>query len=191
MRGSSTQLSNSSHSGVTILSQVSLKGSCWNCAHPLFAAKFWCRFCRLEDRLTLFPNGCLQTLHKLHKLHKLQILKILRGRVHCHNSEIKMYDRRCKIWGNNKRTKDGPFDGLRVGHLMGHTHIIPYWQPSEWCRKNSLAVGAIDAPTGSVKSETQKRADGSRESTTDFFCLIAAWLNEGRCPGGRPSVSTN
>ena len=24
-----------------------------------------------------------------------------------------------------------------------------------------------------------------------FFCLMAAWLNEGRCPGGRPSVSTN
>ena len=23
------------------------------------------------------------------------------------------------------------------------------------------------------------------------FCLMAAWLNEGRCPGGRPSVSTN
>ena len=26
---------------------------------------------------------------------------------------------------------------------------------------------------------------------TYFFCLMAAWLNEGRCPGGRPSVSTN
>ena len=24
-----------------------------------------------------------------------------------------------------------------------------------------------------------------------FFGLMAAWLNEGRCPGGRPSVSTN
>ena len=24
-----------------------------------------------------------------------------------------------------------------------------------------------------------------------FFCVMAAWLNEGRCPGGRPSVSTN
>ena len=24
-----------------------------------------------------------------------------------------------------------------------------------------------------------------------FFCLDAAWLNEGRCPGGRPSVSEN
>ena len=24
-----------------------------------------------------------------------------------------------------------------------------------------------------------------------FFCLDAAWLNEGRCPGGRPSVSYN
>ena len=24
-----------------------------------------------------------------------------------------------------------------------------------------------------------------------FFCLMAAWLNEVRCPGGRPSVSTN
>ena len=24
-----------------------------------------------------------------------------------------------------------------------------------------------------------------------FFCLMAAWLNEGRCPGGRPSVSAN
>ena len=22
-----------------------------------------------------------------------------------------------------------------------------------------------------------------------FFCLDAAWLNEGRCPGGRPSVT--
>ena len=25
----------------------------------------------------------------------------------------------------------------------------------------------------------------------DFFYLDAAWLNEGRCPGGRPSVSEN
>ena len=25
----------------------------------------------------------------------------------------------------------------------------------------------------------------------DFFFLMAAWLNESRCPGGRPSVSTN
>ena len=24
-----------------------------------------------------------------------------------------------------------------------------------------------------------------------FFCLDAAWLNEGRCRGGRPSVSEN
>jgi len=24
-----------------------------------------------------------------------------------------------------------------------------------------------------------------------FFYLDAAWLNEGRCPGGRPSVSEN
>ena len=25
----------------------------------------------------------------------------------------------------------------------------------------------------------------------NFFYLDAAWLNEGRCPGGRPSVSKN
>ena len=29
------------------------------------------------------------------------------------------------------------------------------------------------------------------EDVSPFFCLMAAWLNEGRCPGGRPSVSTN
>ena len=33
---------------------------------------------------------------------------------------------------------------------------------------------------------------GSGESQDiAFFCLDAAWLNEGRCPGGRPSVSEN
>ena len=31
-----------------------------------------------------------------------------------------------------------------------------------------------------VKQRTQFRS---------FFCLDAAWLNEDRCPGGRPSVS--
>ena len=29
------------------------------------------------------------------------------------------------------------------------------------------------------------------ELDRDFFFLDAAWLNEGRCPGGRPSVSEN
>ena len=35
----------------------------------------------------------------------------------------------------------------------------------------------------------QKRAPVMSERL--FFFLMAAWLNEGRCPGGRPSVSTN
>ena len=30
---------------------------------------------------------------------------------------------------------------------------------------------------------------GRHKSFHLFFCLDAAWLNEGRCPGGRPSVS--
>ena len=29
----------------------------------------------------------------------------------------------------------------------------------------------------------------SSEKLWSFFFLDAAWLNEGRCPGGRPSVS--
>ena len=33
--------------------------------------------------------------------------------------------------------------------------------------------------------------DMSRTKRSFFFCLMAAWLNEGRCPGGRPSVSAN
>ena len=31
----------------------------------------------------------------------------------------------------------------------------------------------------------------SRQRENEFFFLNAAWLNEGRCPGGRPSVSVN
>ena len=33
--------------------------------------------------------------------------------------------------------------------------------------------------------------DGPLPMPIVFFCLDAAWLNEGRCPGGRPSVSEN
>ena len=34
------------------------------------------------------------------------------------------------------------------------------------------------------------QSGGKQErALTSFFCLDAAWLNEGRCPGGRPSVS--
>ena len=36
-----------------------------------------------------------------------------------------------------------------------------------------------------------KSKQNQPQNTTFFFCLMAAWLNEGRCPGGRPSVSTN
>ena len=36
-----------------------------------------------------------------------------------------------------------------------------------------------------------RRASGLLSEGTFFFCLDAAWLNEGRCPGGRPSVSYN
>ena len=31
----------------------------------------------------------------------------------------------------------------------------------------------------------------SVQKNLPFFCLNAAWLNEGRCPGGPPSVSEN
>ena len=54
------------------------------------------------------------------------------------------------------------------------------------------------------KTPTQKHKHKHRKTQTkktqtfwvskgfiQFFCLMAAWLNEGRCPGGRPSVSTN
>ena len=43
------------------------------------------------------------------------------------------------------------------------------------------------------KGKEQNRAQKGNEQsrTQNFFCLMAAWLNEGRCPGGRPSVSTN
>ena len=37
--------------------------------------------------------------------------------------------------------------------------------------------------------KVQKGRMASR--TSPFFFLDAAWLNEGRCPGGRPSVSEN
>ena len=45
------------------------------------------------------------------------------------------------------------------------------------------------------KEEAFARATVAHDSPADmcnhFFCLNAAWLNEGRCPGGRPSVSVN
>ena len=36
-----------------------------------------------------------------------------------------------------------------------------------------------------------KQCDGGNFVKKVFFYLDAAWLNEGRCPGGRPSVSEN
>ena len=36
---------------------------------------------------------------------------------------------------------------------------------------------------------SQQSSERSKNKCTGFFCLKAAWLNEGRCPGGRPSVS--
>ena len=49
------------------------------------------------------------------------------------------------------------------------------------------------ATEGMEAWETALSADLKRAAlrSTWFFCLMAAWLNEGRCPGGRPSVSTN
>ena len=65
------------------------------------------------------------------------------------------------------------------------------------------------APTGKFKEEfdallfdraarrnhtnpyEEKPHRGAAIKEEHFFCLMAAWLNEGRCPGGRPSVSTN
>ena len=61
-------------------------------------------------------------------------------------------------------------------------------------------LGLLDSP---LRSSGSNRSSGIREmghissvsrggsALPVFFCLNAAWLNEGRCPGGRPSVSEN
>ena len=48
--------------------------------------------------------------------------------------------------------------------------------------------------TRSSKSQQDRNLKSNQKDTLcpqPFFCLNAAWLNEGRCPGGRPSVSEN
>ena len=46
---------------------------------------------------------------------------------------------------------------------------------------------SISVTAERVPSNDRKRIRGGGRE--DFFFLDAAWLNEGRCPGGRPSVS--
>ena len=65
----------------------------------------------------------------------------------------------------------------------------------EWNRKSSTeSARTAEDGYGDVRKtyageEATQGEDGFGE--TFFFSLMAAWLNEGRCPGGRPSVSTN
>ena len=54
----------------------------------------------------------------------------------------------------------------------------------------SANKGIHDAYYSVVKWQLYKPSMNT-EYDPHFFCLMAAWLNEGRCPGGRPSVSTN
>ena len=68
---------------------------------------------------------------------------------------------------------------------MAPADIPKQWQEARANRRMQFKVGNY--------------RDGSWESNIRlltgtikvFFCLMAAWLNEVRCPGGRPSVSTN
>ena len=54
-----------------------------------------------------------------------------------------------------------------------------------------LRCGILCSPVFSLCLKGGLRLTLSSPSIEGFFCLMAAWLNEGRCPGGRPSVSTN
>ena len=54
-------------------------------------------------------------------------------------------------------------------------------------------MGSVDLfleDEGQQYGNMEEAASVARTPAT-FFCLMAAWLNEDRCPGGRPSVSTN
>ena len=74
--------------------------------------------------------------------------------------------------------------------LKGDTKFTPPHMPG------AIVLPYVqDAPGPQVAGIRQMLHESTRQplelSSMSFFCLMAAWLNEGRCPGGRPSVSTN
>ena len=69
-------------------------------------------------------------------------------------------------------------------HLQYHTKISSQcsWHPKKHTKTN---FGEADGVDWCQLSQSHHFAK------IDFFGLDAAWLNESRCPGGRPSVSYN
>ena len=57
-----------------------------------------------------------------------------------------------------------------------------------WLKGSARDLHGTQAAHSKKKAKLDAIPQSGRMS---FFCLMAAWLNEGRCPGGRPSVSTN
>ena len=81
---------------------------------------------------------------------------------------------------------------------MSGSEVEVFWAPTD------VSIGSAGSTLSSpvvsvfiVRTSVKHLSTGpcmglsSRVVVTGFFCLMAAWLNEGRCPGGRPSVSTN
>ena len=55
----------------------------------------------------------------------------------------------------------------------------------------SYTSGHMSQFTDNTRPVGSSASSADRSGRGPFFYLDAAWLNEGRCPGGRPSVSEN
>ena len=116
------------------------------------------------------------------------------------------------LWFVRVPSPSNPFDGLSQGDcsdlnrwrvqtvsvdewqeciifLNQAAHVITTWQ--SLCARIVIVRQRIK-----MKGQWQGKTKANNPSKTNktktcvfFFCLDAAWLNEGRCPCGRPSVS--
>ena len=78
--------------------------------------------------------------------------------------------------------------------FFGGSHSTKWLPPIHilnWVSSFPQAMGCCSVSAQKVAVEKVLPLDYSTLLLPLFFCLMAARLNESRCPGGRPSVSTN
>ena len=67
----------------------------------------------------------------------------------------------------------------------------PLPMPMAICEEGLPFTGPISKRAYTVRGGGAGAGGAAAGEDVFFFNLDAAWLNEGRCPGGRPSVSKN
>ena len=96
---------------------------------------------------------------------------------------------------------NGAVDCAKVADLICRTpeNDIPVFEAAALAvlflaRRRDECVVPITSTLKEVQQSAQMESDLAEQCSRisaciSCFCLDAAWLNEGRCPGGRPSVS--